>query len=94
MLVLAAYNAGEGRVQGALRKIDDPLRNRDFWYIYRMGYLAEETNEYIPRVFALMIISENQTDYGFGAVDTSSSGAETPEAENDFVEFGLGADYE
>jgi hypothetical protein len=67
MLCMAAYNAGEGRIMGALRKIDDPMRNRDFWYIYRMGYLAEETNEYIPRVIALMIISENPRKYGFTA---------------------------
>jgi len=65
MLAMAAYNAGEGRVMGALRKIDDPMRNRDFWYIYRMGYLAEETNEYIPRVLALMIIDQHQEKYGF-----------------------------
>jgi len=94
MLAMAAYNAGEGRVQGALRKIEDPLRNRDFWYIYRMGYLAEETNEYIPRVFALMIISEHAAAYGFADIDTIGSGAGGLEAENDFVEFGLGADYE
>ncbi len=66
MLAMAAYNAGEGRIMSALRKIDDPMRNRDFWYIYRMGYLAEETNEYIPRVLALMIIDEHPDIYGFG----------------------------
>ena len=84
MLCMAAYNAGEGRVMGALRKIDDPMRNRDFWYIYRMGYLPEETNEYIPRVIALMIISENAKQYGFAPAAI----AETPalESANDFVE--------
>jgi pSer/pThr/pTyr-binding forkhead associated (FHA) protein len=65
MLCMAAYNTGEGNIMHALRKIDDPMRNRDFWYIYRMGYLADETNEYIPRVIALMIISENPQKYGF-----------------------------
>jgi len=65
MLAMAAYNAGEGRLMGALKKIDDPLRDRDFWYIYRMGYLAEETNEYIPRVLALMVIDSNPKEYGF-----------------------------
>ena len=65
MLAMAAYNAGEGRIVGALRKIDNPMRNRDFWYIYRMGYLAEETNEYIPRVIALLIISEHPQQYNF-----------------------------
>ena len=83
MLAMAAYNAGEGRIVGALRKIDNPMRNRDFWYIYRMGYLAEETNEYIPRVMALLIISEHPDQYGFGQVP--SAPAETADAENDFI---------
>ena len=83
MLAMAAYNAGEGRVVGALRKIDNPMRNRDFWYIYRMGYLAEETNEYIPRVIALLIISEHPAQYGFTAI--SGAPAEQADAENDFI---------
>ncbi|MBD3393813.1 MAG: transglycosylase SLT domain-containing protein [Chitinivibrionales bacterium] len=93
MLAMAAYNAGERRIERALRKIEDPMRNRDFWYIYRMGYLAEETNEYIPRVFALMIIVENPEKYGFkrpagrGPVETDL------EAADDFVEFSLDGEY-
>ncbi|MCX7726742.1 MAG: transglycosylase SLT domain-containing protein [Chitinispirillaceae bacterium] len=85
MLCMAAYNAGEGKVINALRKIDDPMRNRDFWYLYRMGYLPEETKEYIPRVIAFIIISENPDEYGFGdytKVDTTSL-----ESEKDFIEF-------
>ena len=85
MLCMAAYNAGEGRVMGALRKIEDPMRNRDFWYIYRMGYLAEETNEYIPRVIALMIISENPHDYGFGSSESTPDTGPS-ESETDFIE--------
>jgi hypothetical protein len=83
MLAMAAYNAGEGRIVGALRKIDNPMRNRDFWYIYRMGYLAEETNEYIPRVMALLIISEHPDQYGFTQVPAAPP--ETADAENDFI---------
>jgi hypothetical protein len=83
MLAMAAYNAGEGRVVGALRKIDNPMRNRDFWYIYRMGYLAEETNEYIPRVIALLIISEHPDQYGFTAIPSAPS--EQADAPNDFI---------
>lgn len=67
MLVMAAYNAGEGRLMRALRQIDDPVANRDFWYMYRMGLLAEETNEYVPRVLSLMIISEDPAAFGFNA---------------------------
>lgn len=65
MLAMAAYNAGEYRISGALKRIEDPIRNRDFWYIYRMGHLAEETNEYIPKVLALMIIDKHRDKYGF-----------------------------
>jgi hypothetical protein len=51
-----------------------------------MGYLAEETNEYIPRVIALLIISEHPEKYNF-----PTSGYATPDAqgqlegENDFI---------
>lgn len=65
MLAMAAYNAGENRIIRALKKIDDPVRNRDFWYIYRLGILSEETNEYIPRIIALMIIDQYRHRYGF-----------------------------
>ena len=85
MLAMAAYNAGEGRVMGALRKIDNPLRNRDFWYIYRMGYLAEETNEYIPRVIALMIISQDPQKYGFTPNAAAANNGGDQESETDFI---------
>jgi membrane-bound lytic murein transglycosylase D len=64
-LAMAAYNAGEGRIRAALRKIDDPINNRDFWYIYRMGILASETNEYVPKIIATMILDRNRERYGF-----------------------------
>jgi hypothetical protein len=64
-LAMAAYNAGEGRIRAALRQIDDPVNNRDFWYIYRMGILASETNEYVPKIIATMILDRNRERYGF-----------------------------
>ena len=64
-LAMAAYNAGEGRIRKALRSIDDPINNRDFWYIYRVGILAAETNEYVPKIIATMIIDKNRGRYGF-----------------------------
>ncbi|MBD3319973.1 MAG: transglycosylase SLT domain-containing protein [Chitinivibrionales bacterium] len=83
MLAMAAYNAGEGRIMRALMKIDDPMRNRDFWYIYRMGVLAEETNEYIPRVIAMMILSENQEEFGF--TDGSGQDKEPESSDDNFI---------
>jgi membrane-bound lytic murein transglycosylase D len=90
MLAMAAYNAGEGRVMGALRKIDNPLQDRDFWYIYRMGFLAEETNEYIPRIIALMIIDENPEGWGFGEQKPEGE----LERETDFIEVDVGGKRE
>ncbi len=86
MLAMAAYNAGEGRVMGALRKIEDPVKNRDFWYIYNMGYLAEETNEYIPRVLAMMIIDQHAEQYGFKAqLPLDRNDRDDLTKENDFI---------
>jgi hypothetical protein len=48
-----------------------------------MGYLAEETNEYIPRVLALMIIDKHPELYGFKI--TAPTTDENLEAENDFI---------
>jgi hypothetical protein len=86
MLCLAAYNAGEGKILSILRNIDDPVRNRDFWYIYRMGYLTEETNEYIPRLLALIIISEHAEEYGFHK-DITPGNEKRQVQENDFLEI-------
>jgi membrane-bound lytic murein transglycosylase D len=67
MLAMAAYNAGEGRVRGALRKGEDPFEERSFWHIVQRGTLQEETNEYVPKILAAMIISENPALFGFPA---------------------------
>ena len=46
LLVLAAYNAGEGRVQNALERIGA----RDFWTLSHHLALPEETRRYVPAV--------------------------------------------
>jgi membrane-bound lytic murein transglycosylase D len=64
-LVLAAYNGGPGRVQRAMKRsgLDD------FWDIAAKGpkYLPRETREYVPMIFAAMIIARNPLQYGFEA---------------------------
>lgn len=49
-LALAAYNAGEDRVQQAL----DRHGARDFWALSRRSALPEETRRYVPAVLAEM----------------------------------------
>jgi len=65
MLALAAYNLGPARVKQAVRKVSDPIKQRNFWYLYRTRALPEETREYVPKVIAAMIIARNPEKFGF-----------------------------
>lgn len=67
MLVLAAYNAGDANIRFRLKKLENPIEQRDFWTLVRMGVLAEETNNYIPKFIAAVIVFENLERYGFQA---------------------------
>ena len=66
LLAIASYNAGPHRIRQALASIEDPLHDRDFWYLYRTSHvLQEETREYVPRILALMIIDKHRKMFGF-----------------------------
>jgi hypothetical protein len=66
MLALAAYNSGPTKVKQAVMKtVQDPIKQRNFWYLYRVKALPEETREYVPKVFAVMIIGRNPEHFGF-----------------------------
>ena len=65
MLALAAYNLGPTRVAQAIHRVKDPIRQRDFWYLYRTRALPVETREYVPKVIAVMIIARHPEQFGF-----------------------------
>jgi len=56
-LALAAYNAGEGKVQRAIAA----QRTRDFWKLR----LPKETKYFVPAFLAMTIISKEPERYGF-----------------------------
>jgi hypothetical protein len=66
MLALAAYNLGPSKVkQAVMNTVHDPIKQRNFWYLYRVNALPKETREYVPRVVAAMIIGRNPHHFGF-----------------------------
>ncbi len=65
MLALAAYNSGPEKVRRAVRNVNDPIRERNFWYLFRTQALPAETLEYVPKVFAAIIIGRNPQSFGF-----------------------------
>ncbi|HYU36246.1 MAG TPA: lytic transglycosylase domain-containing protein [Thermoanaerobaculia bacterium] len=62
LLALAAYNAGEGKVIGCLRRLD-VSEKRSFWEI--RGCLKNETREYVPKVLAAAVIGTDPKRFGF-----------------------------
>lgn len=60
-LSLAAYNAGEYRVNRAVLR----HYNRDFWVLKSKKALPRETRNYIPKLIAAIHISKNPKKYGF-----------------------------
>ncbi len=71
MLVLASYNRGENGVRRVLRQVArEPggfrKDKRDFWHLYRLKLLPDETREYVPRVLAAAIICNDAQKYGLG----------------------------
>jgi pSer/pThr/pTyr-binding forkhead associated (FHA) protein len=67
MLVLASYNRGHNALKSLKQKIDDPMlgSTRKYWYLVERRMLTEETRMYVPKVFAIRIIAENPTRFGF-----------------------------
>jgi pSer/pThr/pTyr-binding forkhead associated (FHA) protein len=66
MLALAAYDLGPAKVKQAIAEVvADPIKQRNFWYLYRVKALPVETREYVPKVFAAMIIARDPGRFGF-----------------------------
>jgi membrane-bound lytic murein transglycosylase D len=62
-LAWAAYNAGPGRINGAINKSG----SKDFWTI--RSYLPGETKNYVPSILALSFIYRNPGDFGFKDIE-------------------------
>ena len=59
-LAIAAYNAGSGRVENAVRSGGSD----DFWVLSRGGHLPRETRNYLPKLYAVLHIVQDPARYG------------------------------
>ena len=61
VIALIAYNAGGGRISRAIREV----KSNDFEDLLKAGVLPKETEEYIPKYVAAVIIAKNPEKFGF-----------------------------
>ena len=70
-LALAAYNGGEGRVGRTIKR----QRTSDFWQMD----LRKQTEDYVPRYMAAVMVAKQPEEYGFSPSQTSPLKFETVE---------------
>ena len=64
-LVAASYNMGEG----GLRKQIKRYGTNDYWELVRHNALPQETQDYVPKILAALMISKAPNLYGFRDID-------------------------
>ncbi len=64
-LAVAAYNAGEGRIQAAMKTYN----TNDFWDIAGSEGIYLETKRYVPKLIAAILIARNPEKFGFTDID-------------------------
>lgn len=72
-LALAGYNAGEGRVQRAIKK----ARTDDFWALAKTRSFRAETKNYVPLIHAAIVIAKSPDTYGIELTPAEATASET-----------------
>jgi len=66
-LGISAYNAGEGKIMKSLRKIS--YTERSFWTLVKKNLLRNETDQYIPRLLAVVLMVNDPQKYTLASKD-------------------------
>jgi membrane-bound lytic murein transglycosylase D len=64
-LAAAGYNAGEGKIQRAIKR----YKTEDFWELTKYSYLKRETKNFIPKMIAAALMAKNPETYGFTDIE-------------------------
>jgi membrane-bound lytic murein transglycosylase D len=72
-LALAGYNAGEGRVQRAIKR----AQTNDFWALAKTRSFRAETKNYVPLIHAAIVIAKSPESYGIDISPDASIASET-----------------
>jgi membrane-bound lytic murein transglycosylase D len=68
-LAMAAYDCGPACIDHAVARTG----YADFWSLRRLNVLPKETNNYVPVILAMIIVSKNAKDYGLDEIEPDSS---------------------
>lgn len=64
-LVAASYNMGENGLRRQIKK----YRTTDYWELVKLKALPQETQDYVPKILAALMISKAPNLYGFRDID-------------------------
>ncbi len=67
-LVAASYNMGEGGLRRRIKK----YKTSDYWELVNRNALPQETQDYVPKILAAMMISKAPNLYGFRDLEHAS----------------------
>lgn len=67
-LVAASYNMGEGGLRRKIKKFG----TADYWELVNRNALPQETQDYVPKILAAMMISKAPNLYGFRDLEPAS----------------------
>jgi membrane-bound lytic murein transglycosylase D len=65
LLVMAAYNWGETKIRGIIRRMPENPRERNFWCLLTKETIPQETYHYVFYIFSAAVICENPRLFGF-----------------------------
>lgn len=64
-LVAASYNMGENGLRRRIQK----YKTKDYWKLIQLNALPEETQNYVPKILAAMLIAKAPSLYGFRGLE-------------------------